>query len=168
MRFTVFTALALAIAAPAAAQSINPGMQVTDASGAAVGTVAAVQGDNVLVKTDKHEALLPSSSFRVDGGKLLFGMTQAQLNAQIEASLSASKAAVVAGAVVKGSGGTQIGTIEAVAAAGVTIALTSGQRIQLGQNAVRGNADGSVTVGLTAEQLQAAVAEPAGEDASGQ
>lgn len=154
MRFTLFTALALVMAAPAAAQAINPGMQVTDASGGSVGTVAAVRGDNVLVKTDKHEALLPKSSFRVDGNKLMFGMTQAQLNAQIEKSLNASKAAIAAGAVVKGSGGTQIGTIEAVAAEGVTIALTAGQKIQVGESALRGNADGSVTVGYTAEQLQ--------------
>ena len=37
-----------------------------------------------MIKTDKHEALLPKASFTVDGGKLLFAMTQAQLNAEIE------------------------------------------------------------------------------------
>jgi hypothetical protein len=84
------TALGLAVAAPlapAAAQAqaaINVGMQVADSAGGAVGSVAAVKGDNLLIKTDKHEVLLPKTSFSVSEGKLLFGMTQAQLNAEIE------------------------------------------------------------------------------------
>ena len=36
---------------------MNVGMQVTDASGGPVGTVKAIQGANLLIKTDKHEAL---------------------------------------------------------------------------------------------------------------
>ena len=56
-------------------------MQVTDASGGSVGTVKAIQGANLLIKTDKHEALLPTTSFTLADGKLLFGMTQAQLDA---------------------------------------------------------------------------------------
>lgn len=169
MRFVIFTALALTLSAPLAAQAtgIVPGMQVADATGDAVGTVAAVQGENLLVKTDKHEVLLPKSSFTVDGSKLLFGMTQAELNSQIEQSLSASKAAIVAGAIVKGSGGTQIGTIEAVAPEGITIALSSGQKIQIGETALRGNADGSVTVGYTAEQLQALLGAKQADASSG-
>ena len=50
-------------AAPAQAQAITVGMQVTDTAGAPVGTVTAIQGDNLVVKTDKHEALLPRTSF---------------------------------------------------------------------------------------------------------
>jgi hypothetical protein len=159
--------LAVAVAAPAApalaqaeaqAQTaIAVGMPVTDASGAPVGTVAAIKGDNLLVKTDKHEALLPKASFTVNNGKLLFGMTQAQLNAQIEASLAASQAAIVAGATVKGSAGTPIGKIEQVENGQVTIALDSGKRIQVPATAVRGNADASVTIGYTAEQIEALV-----------
>ena len=38
-------------------------MQIVDTTGAAVGTVTAIQGDNLQVKTDKHEALLPKASF---------------------------------------------------------------------------------------------------------
>lgn len=153
-----FAAVSLALSAPAAAQAgINVGMAVTDAAGGAVGTVAAVQGDNILVRTDKHEALLPKSSFSVADGKLLFGMTQAELNAKIEGSLAAANSAIVAGAKVKGAGGTELGTIDAVEADKVTIALASGQKIQVGKDAVRGNADGTVSVGYTAEQLQAVI-----------
>ena len=159
-----FTAVALALSAPALAQAITVGMPVTDASGGAVGTVAAVQGDNILIKTDRHEALLPKSSFAVSENKLLFGLTQAELNAKIESSLAAADSAIVAGAKVKGSGGTEIGTIDAVEADTVTIVLASGQKIQVGRNAVRGNSDGTVSVGYTAEQLQAVIdGQPTGE-----
>jgi preprotein translocase subunit YajC len=147
---------ALALSAPALAQAIAPGMQVTDASGAAVGRVKAVQGDNLLVNTGKHEALLPKASFSAAGGKLLFGMTQAQLDAEIEKSESAAAASVAAGATVKGLQGAEIGKIDTVSDSAVVIALPAGNKIQVARNAVRGNADGTVTVGLTAEQLAAA------------
>jgi preprotein translocase subunit YajC len=155
----VGAALAIAFpAAPALAQApaaITVGMLVTDANGGAVGTVIAVQGDNIQVKTDKHEALLPKSSFAVDGNKLLFGMTQAELNVAIEKSLDAANAAVAAGATVKGLSGTEIGKIDSVTDSGVVITLTSGKKIQVAKTGVRGNPDGTVTVGLTAEQVEA-------------
>jgi len=148
------------IAAPAVAQAqaaIGVGMQITDASGGAVGTVTAVKGDNLLVKTDKHEVLLPKASFAVSDGKLLFGMTQAQLDAEIEKNLAASSAAIVAGATVKGSAGTQVGTIESVAGGKATIALQNGKKIAVPQEGLRGNSDGSVTIGYSSEQLEALV-----------
>lgn len=147
---------ALALSAPAFAQAIAPGMQITDPNGGAVGTVKAVQGDNLLVTTGAHEALLPKASFTANNGKLLFGLTQAQLNAEIEKSQAAATASVAAGATVKGLQGTEIGKIDSVTDSGVVIALTSGKKIQVARNGVRGNPDGSVTVGLTADQLNAA------------
>jgi hypothetical protein len=168
------TALGLAVAAPiapAAAQAqaaINVGMQVADSTGAAVGSVAAVKGDNLLIKTDKHEVLLPKTSFSVSEGKLLFGMTQAQLNAEIEKSLAAANASITAGAIVKGASGTEVGKIESVEGGNVTIVLQSGTKIQVPEKAVRGAADGSVMIGYTAEQLQALVAGKGGEQSGGQ
>lgn len=158
-----FTALGLAIAAPlspAVAQAQNAvtaGLPVVDAAGGAVGTVAAIKGDNLLVKTDKHEALLPRTSFTVSQGKLLFGMTRAQLNAKIEESMAAASAAIVSGATVKGVSGTVLGLIDTVDADDVTITLSSGQKIQVSKSALRGNADGSTTIGFTADQLQALI-----------
>jgi preprotein translocase subunit YajC len=153
------TAVGLLVAAPAVAQqaAAKIGMQVTGPGGAPVGTVVGVKGTNLLIKTDKHEALLPAASFRADNGKLLFGMTQAQLDAQIEQSLAAASSAIVAGATVKGLSGTPVGTIEAVADGNVTIALQDGKKIAVPQSGLRGNADGSVTIGYSAEQLQALV-----------
>ena len=152
---------ALAQAAPAV------GMQVVDSAGAPVGTVTAIKGDNLQVKTDKHEALLPKSSFTVNKGKLLFGMSQAQLDSTIEASTAAAQASIVAGATVNGAAGTAIGKIESVESGKVTIALSSGKKIQVPSTALRGNADGTVTIGYTAEQIDALVnAAPAADSTS--
>jgi len=150
-----FAALGIALAAPAAAQSV--GMQVVDTAGAPVGTVTAIQGDNLQVKTDKHEVLVPKASFTLNEGKLLFGLTQAQFNAKIEESTAASAKAIAAGATVNGTAGSAVGKIEAVEGANVTVSLTSGKRIQLPATALRGNADGTVTIGYTAEQLDTLV-----------
>jgi preprotein translocase subunit YajC len=84
-------------------------------------------------------------------------MTQAQLNTEIEKAGAAADAAIVAGATVKGSDGAIIGTIEVVAADGVTIALPSGKKVQVAKSSVRGNSDGSVTIGLSAAQIEAQV-----------
>jgi preprotein translocase subunit YajC len=162
------TAVGIAIAAPAAAQAqagVTVGMQVTDAAGGAVGTVTAIQGDNIQIKTNKHDALLPKSSFTVANGKLLFGMTQAQLDAEIEKSLTAANAAVVAGATVKGTGGAQVGTIDSVADGKVTISLQGGKKIAIPQEGVRGNTDGTVTIGFSAAQLEALVQQSSGASA---
>lgn len=148
-------ALGVVVAAPAAAQSV--GMQVVDTTGATVGTVTAINGDNIQVKTDKHEALLPKASFSVDGNKLLFGLTQAQLDAKIEESAATAQKAIVAGATVNGSAGSNVGKIDAVDNGQATIALNSGKRLQVSVTGLRGNADGTVTIGYTAEQLDALV-----------
>ena len=158
--FGTFAAAALAFAAPtpASAQAgMNVGMQVTDSAGGTVGTVKAIQGTNLLVKTDKHEALLPATSFTLANGKLLFGMTQAKLDAQIEQSLAAANAAIAAGATVKGSAGTPVGTIDSVADGKVTMTLQGGKKIAVPQEGLRGNPDGTVTIGFTADQLEALV-----------
>ena len=155
-------AAGLFLAAPAVAQAqaqagITVGMHVTDASGAPVGTVAGINGPNLLIKTDKHEAQIPSTSFSVSNGKLLFGMTQAQLDAQIEQSSAAASASIVAGATVKGVGGSTYGTIYSVADGNVTITLQDGKKIAVPQAGLRGNADGTVTIGYTVQQLEALV-----------
>ena len=157
----VLAPLSVALAmpgAPAFAQAaISPGMSVVDSSGGAVGTVSSVKGDNLVVKTDKHEVLLPKTSFTANAGKLLFGMTQAQLNAEIEKSEAAADASIKAGATVKGAQGAVVGTIDSADASNVTITLQSGKKIQLTRASLRGNPDGTVTTGFTAEQLQAEV-----------
>jgi preprotein translocase subunit YajC len=159
LNFGKLIAVALVGASPAAFSAAHAqavGMQIVDTSGAPVGTVTAIKGDNVQVKTDKHEVLLPKASFRVDKDKLVIAMTQAQLDSKIEETAAANDKAIVAGATVNGLQGTEIGKIDSVTDSGVVIALSSGKKIQVARNGVRGNADGSVTVGLTSEQIEAA------------
>jgi preprotein translocase subunit YajC len=156
----IFVGVSMALAAPALAQSggaATVGMQVVDTTGGAVGTVKAIKGDNLLVQTDKHEALLPKVSFAVSEGKLYFSMTQAQLDAEIEKHVAAAQASVAAGATVKGLSGTAIGKIDSLTDDSVVIALSSGKKVEVNKTGVRGNADGTVTVGLTSEQLEAQV-----------
>lgn len=153
-----FAALGVALAlpsVPAAAQSV--GMQVVDSSGGAVGTVTAIQGDNVQVRTDKHDALLPKASFTAANGKLQFGMTQAQLDSKIEQASAASQKSIAADAVVNGSAGSAVGKIDSVLEGNATITLSSGKKIQMPISGLRGNPDGTVSIGYTAEQLDALV-----------
>ena len=103
--FFGLASLSLAVAVPlapaaAAPAQISVGMQIADSAGAPVGSVTSIQGDNLVVKTDKHEVALPKASFTVSEGKLLFGMTQAQLNAEVEKSLAAADASIKVGATV--------------------------------------------------------------------
>ena len=153
--------------APLAAQAgsaISAGMPVVDAQGGAVGTVAGATGDIVVVKTDRHEVSLPKASFTVDQGKLLLGMTQAELNAAFEKSLADAAAALVAGAPVKGSGGENVGTIESIDAEFATIKLSSGKQVRVPRSGLGASAEGAV-IGLTADQLEAQ-AQPAPDAAA--
>lgn len=170
-----FALAALAVpATPALAQAITVGMQVTDTTGAPVGTVTGIQGDNLLVKTDKYTAALAKNSFTPHNGKLLYAISQAQLDAEIEKSLAAADASVKAGASVKGAGGSAVGTIASVEAETVTIDVggDASKKIKLPRSGVRGNPDGTVTIGLTSDQVKAALAQasaqaPASDAASG-
>lgn len=160
------TSIALALAAialpatPALAQAITVGMQVTDTTGAPVGTVTGIQGDNLLVKTDKYTAALARNSFTPHNGKLLYAISQAQLDAEIEKSLAAADASIKAGAKVKGTGGADVGTIETADADTVTVDVggDASKKLKLPRSGVRGNPDGTVTIGLTTDQVQAALA----------
>ena len=173
MSFRKLTTLAFAAAiaaAPAAfapavsatASEVRPGMTVVDPSGGTVGLVTAVQGENLVLKTDAHEVQVPLSSFTAHEGKLLFGMTATQLNAETEKSLAEAQAALVVGAPVLASGGTPVGTIDALDAELITIKLTEGGLVRLPRSGAAGTPDG-VVIGLTAAELRQSTAQPAAE-----
>lgn len=161
IRTPIIAALAIALAspgaAPAQASPYHSGMAVKDASGGSVGSVVKVEDGVITVKTDKHEVPLPSKSFTVDGHTLLLGMTQAQLNSEWEKTLALAEASLAVGAPVLGAQGTSVGTIDAIDAETVTIALASGKKVRLPRNGIVGNAGGA-RIGFTAEQLEAQLA----------
>lgn len=145
-----------AIAQDAAAQaSMAAGARVSDASGGDVGTISKVDGQFVILKTDKHEVRLPVSSFRAHNGGFLFGMTRDQLNAEVEKTLAAANAKIVAGASVTGSQGGNVGTIDAIDDQFVTVKMTSGKKVRLPRTAVAPGPNGAV-IGMTVAELEAA------------
>lgn len=153
--------LAVTPAIAATAAEVAPGMQVVDPNGGTVGMVTAVRGDALILRTDKHEVQLPLTSFTAHEGKLMFGMTAAQLNAETEQAMAAANAAVVAGAEVYGSDGALAGQIEAVEEALVTIKLTSGETVRLPRSGVTGSGRGA-QLGVTAEELKQLAAQANG------
>ena len=161
----IIASLALAVAplAPAAGQAV--GMQVVDTAGGPVGSVVAIKGDTVTVKTDRHEVALPKSSFTPHEGKLLFGMTRAELNAATDQTLAEAAAALQVGAVVRGSAGTPVGTIDAIDEQFVTLKLDDGALIRLPRSGIGPSEQGAI-IGFTVEQLRAQV-EAATADAGG-
>ena len=151
-------AQAPSIPSPPVMTALGVGMAVVDTNGGAVGVVTALAADSVTVKTDKHLAQLPKASLTVSEGKALFGLTQAALDTSIEQSLAATAmAALKVGAAVKGTGGTSVGTIDAVEADKVTIRLASGMRISVPRSGITAGTDGSGTIGITAAELEAQV-----------
>ena len=153
--FVAFAAASLAVASPALSQAdgFTVGAQVLDGSGNPVGTITAVNGDVVTVKTDKVEAPLGKASFAQQDGKLYIGNTQAELNALVEQQSAAAAASLAVGATVKGTGGAEIGTIEAIDAEFVTLKLTSGKSVLIPRSGIAGSAEGAV-VGLTLADLE--------------
>jgi preprotein translocase subunit YajC len=143
-----------------AAAAIAAGAVVRDTSGGEVGTVTRVDGQYLIVKTDRHEVKLPVSSFTPAEGGLLFGMTRAQLNAEVDKTLAAASAKIAPGAAIAGAAGAKLGTIEAVDAQFVTVKLASGASVRIPRASVAPAPDGAVT-SLTAAELEAAAAKPA-------
>ena len=154
--FVAFAAASLAVAGPAFAQDggFTVGAQVLDSNSNLVGTITAVNGDVVTVKTDKVEAALGKASFAQQDGKLFIGNTQAELNDLVEGANAAAAASLVVGASVKDSAGAAAGTIESIDAEFVTITLASGKAVRLPRNGIAGSADGAV-VGATVADLEA-------------
>jgi len=161
MRFFVALAsasLALSSVAPAQAQSAGGfaiGAQVLDTSSNPVGTIVAVKGDVVTVRTDKVEAHLGKASFAQQGGKLYIGNTQAELNALVEQEKAAAEASLAVGKPVKGPQGAEVGTIEAIDADYATLKLTSGKSVRIPRSGLVGSASGAV-IGMTAADIEAA------------
>ena len=151
---TAPAATATAAAAPTA------GATVYDAQGGTVGTIASVDGTNAVVDTGSAKAAIPLASFGAGPNGPILGMTKAELEAA--AGQGAAEAAqsfrsqLSTGATVYGSGGASLGTIKAVDGEFVTVTTAKGDaRLPIGSF---GPGPQGVTIGMTAEQLNAAMA----------
>ena len=153
--FVALASAALVAASPAFAQAdaFTVGAQVLDTSSNAVGTITAINGDVVTVKTDKIDANLGKASFAQQDGKLYIGMSQAELNAAVEKDNAAAEASLAVGSAVKDSAGAAAGTIEAIDAEFVTLKLASGKSVRIPRTGIAGSANGAV-VGVTVADLE--------------
>lgn len=116
-------------AAPAASQ-ITVGATVKDTSGGTVGTVASIDGGNVLLDTGKNKVAIPEASFGKTPEGPLLAMTRDRVDAAAEAANTAGRekltAALVPGAEVRGTAGAVIGKVEKVEGDLVTLASAAG------------------------------------------
>lgn len=151
---------ALLLPAAAPAQTLAVGTAVTDTDGGAVGTITAIDGDNVVLRTDRHEVRLPASSFAVTEEAALIGMTQEQLNSQVDQMLAQAEQAFAVGATVLDRDGATIGTVQALDEETLTVQLGE-QQIRLPRAAVAAGPNGLV-IGATVAELQAQIGESAG------
>lgn len=145
-------------AAPAAA-SFAAGAKVVDTAGGEVGTVTGVQGDNLIVKTNKHEVALPKTSFTASDKGLLFALTQDQLNAQVEAQLAAQGPLLSNGATVYDPQGGVVGTVQEFDDQFATVKLPN-TTVKLPVSAFARGSNGPV-IGETAASLEAKVSSAA-------
>jgi preprotein translocase subunit YajC len=156
---------------PAAAQtasataSFSAGAKVSDTAGGDVGTISSVDGDYVILKTDKHEVRLPKTSFTAHEGGFIMAMTRDQVNAAVEQSLASAAEKIVVGATVTGSQGSTVGTIDALDDQFVTVKLSSGKLVRLPRTGLAPGPNGAV-IGMTVAELEAA-AGAAGETEGG-
>jgi hypothetical protein len=72
--------------------AISAGAKVLDPKGGEVGTVSQVDGQFVILKTDRHEARLPVSSLRTREGGFVMAMTRDELNAEVEKATASAEA----------------------------------------------------------------------------
>lgn len=151
---------AQATTAPTTGAAPTVGATIFDAQGGTVGTIASIDGANAVVDTGTVKAAVPMTSFGTGPKGPTLGMTKAQLDAA--ASQGAAQAAaefkskLTTGATVYGTGGASLGTIKATDAEFVTLTTAKGDaKLPI---ASFGPGPQGVTIGMTAAQLEAAMA----------
>jgi hypothetical protein len=158
--------------APAAvsAQGIVVGTSVTDTQGGAVGTITAVEGDTVVLRTDRHEVRLPAASFTATATGALFGVTRDHLNADLDRMQAQASQAFAVGSNLIDRNGAVVGPVTALDSESVTVKIGEAV-LRLPRTALAPSPQGLV-VGATLTELQAAATpapspEPAEDTASG-
>ena len=157
--FALCAAAVLPLAAPALAQSgLRVGATVTDPQGGAVGTITAIDGTTLMLHTDRHDVRLPVTSFTATDSTILFGMTQAALNAAVEQAEAEAQRAFAVGTTVRDSAGATVGPVTALDADTVTIQVgaNAGANVVRVPRAALAAAQGGLVIGATLGQLQAA------------
>ena len=161
-QFLIASALSAAVLlplAPAGAQTgLRVGATVTDPQGGEVGTITAIEGDVVVVRTDRHEARLAAASFATAEDQVLISLTRDQLNSQMDQLAAQAAEAFRVGAIVHDRDGAVIGPVEALDAESVTIRFGERQ-FRLPRAGVAPGANGLV-IGATRAEVEGWLAAP--------
>ncbi len=170
MRFALPLLLATLAAPAAIAQTSAPaaasptvGAKVFDPQGGEAGTIDSVTAQAVVINTGTNKVAVPPTAIGTSAKGPTVSMTKAQLDeaftqhaAQAQGQFQSQ---LVAGAKVFGTGGSELGTIKATDAESVTI-TRNGTDVKLPLNGFGPGPQG-VTLGMTGEQLDAAIASSA-------
>eukprot|EP01088_Endostelium_zonatum_P004904 TRINITY_DN16277_c0_g1_i1.p3 TRINITY_DN16277_c0_g1~~TRINITY_DN16277_c0_g1_i1.p3 ORF type:complete len:197 (-),score=11.74 TRINITY_DN16277_c0_g1_i1:140-730(-) len=156
-------------AASAAATAPTVGATIYDSAGVALGTVASITPQAVILNTGAAQVPVPPTSIGKTDKGFAMAMTKADLDAAVASSQAQAQAAVKAkltpGAAVAGLNGAALGTIKTADDQFVTVTTAKGD-VKLPIAGFSADASGKVIVGITAEQLAAATAGASAGDAT--
>lgn len=140
---------------PAVPVELAAGVTVTDTAEGEVGTITAVEGDFVIVKTDKYDVRLPKASFTTTPDGAIIALTRAQLNAGVEQAMAQTGPVLAMGATVRDTAGAVVGTVEEFDEQFATIKLASSTQVRLPVDAFARGQQGPI-IAMTAAELEAA------------
>ena len=152
---------AASAAASASAAAPTVGATIYDSAGVALGTVASITPQAVILNTGTAQVPVPPASIGKTDKGFAMAMTKADLDAAVASSQAQAQAAVkaklVPGTAVTGMQGAALGTIKSADAQFVTLTTAKGD-VKLPIAGFSADASGKVIVGITADQLAAATA----------
>jgi preprotein translocase subunit YajC len=162
-KIIVSTAAAMfAFAAPVSAQDaaaptaqIQAGAKVSDTEGGEVGTITSIDGDFVILRTDRHEVRLPATSFAVGDNGFVMAMTRAQVNEAVERELANQGPVAATGATVHDTSDATVGIITETDDQHATLRLRSDRLVRLPLTAFARGPNGPV-IAMSATELEAA------------
>lgn len=164
-------AAAPAASANASATAPTVGATIYDSAGVALGTVASITPQAVVLNTGSAQVPVPPASIGKTDKGFAMAMTKADLDAAVASSQAqaqaALKAKLVPGTAVSGMQGAALGTIKTADADFVTLTTPKGD-VKLPIGGFSADASGKVIVGITADQLAAATASAATGGATAQ
>ncbi|MFN3433293.1 MAG: hypothetical protein ACK4ZY_02760 [Sphingomonas sp.] len=147
--------------ASATATAPTVGTTIYDSAGVALGTVASITPQAIVINTGSAQVPVPPASVGKTEKGFAMAMTKADLDAAVASSQAQAKAAVQAkltpGTSVSGLNGATLGTIKAADAQFVTMTTAKGD-VKLPIAGFSADASGKIVAGITAEQLAAATA----------
>ncbi|USU12651.1 hypothetical protein NF701_01925 [Sphingomonadaceae bacterium OTU29THOMA1] len=150
-----------ATSADATATAPTVGATIYDSAGVALGTVASITPQAIVLNTGTAQVPVPPTSIGKTDKGFAMAMTKADLDAAVASSQAQAQAAVKAkltpGTAVIGLNGASLGTIKTADDQFVTVTTAKGD-VKLPIAGFSADASGKVIVGITADQLAAATA----------